>query len=457
MPTLIEDTIAAISTPIGKSGLGVVRLSGEDSREITESIFHSAQPTLKDRTPVLGNIQNSQSGLVLDEAVVTYFRGPRSFTREDVVEISCHGSPVVLKAILNLLVEKGARMATPGEFTLRAYLRGRIDLMQAEGIRDLIEAKTLFQAQVARQQASGSLSKRVQPIKESLINLIALLEAGIDFADDDVSILPDLEINSRLDDIIANLLDLDDSFSVGRLINAGLTVAIVGRPNVGKSSLFNAILNQNRAIVSEIPGTTRDIISETGDLGGMPIRWLDTAGIHNSSDQLENIGVNKSKEVLAEADRVLLVLDGSVDLTEEDQELLGSIKKQPFFLVINKNDLRQRLTNEQFSSLKGLVVKVSSLTGEGIDSLRTLLLGELTGQPSLEQDGAFLSNFRQKHQVEQALKAIRESLETFKKKMPHEVFLIDLHRGLKALDGLTGETTIEDILGNIFSTFCIGK
>ncbi len=457
MPTLIEDTIAAISTPIGKSGVGVIRLSGQDSRKITESVFYSAQQTLQDHTPVLGNIQSSQSEPVLDEAVVTYFREPRSFTREDVVEISCHGSPVVLKAVLNLLIEKGARMATPGEFTLRAYLRGRIDLMQAEGIRDLIEAKTLFQAQVARQRASGSLSKRVKPIKESLINLIALLEAGIDFADDDVSILPDLEIDRRLDDIIVSLLELDNSFSVGRLIQEGLTVAIVGRPNVGKSSLFNSILNQNRAIVSEIPGTTRDIVSETSDLEGMPIRWLDTAGIRTSSSRLENIGVDRSKEVLAEADRVLLVFDGSVGLTKEDRALLSVIKKQPFFLVINKIDLDQKLTQKQLPRLKVPILRVSSLTGDGIDSLRTLLLGELAGHSTLEQDGAFLSNFRQKQQVEEALKATKESLHSFKKEMPHEVFLIDLHRALKALNGLTGETTIEDILGNIFSTFCIGK
>ena len=234
-------------------------------------------------------------------------------------------------------------------------------------------------------------------------------------------------------------------------------VAIVGRPNVGKSSLFNKILDQNRAIVSEIPGTTRDIISETSNLEGMPIRWLDTAGIRDSSSRLENIGVDRSKEVLGEVDRVLLVFDGSVSLTEEDKALLSTIRKQPFFLVINKIDLDQKLTQKQLPPLKEPIVRVSSLTGDGIGSLKALLLGELADHSALEQDGAFLSNFRQKQQVEEALKATKGSLRSFKQEMPHEVFLIDLHRALKSLNGLTGETTIEDILGNIFSTFCIGK
>ncbi len=457
MPTLIDDTIAAIATPIGKSGIGVIRLSGRDSRAITESVCARPQPALQDHTTALRRIKHIKTGKILDQAMVTYFQAPRSFTTEDVVEIGCHGSPVVLRAVLGVLLEAGARMATPGEFTLRAYLRGRIDLVQAEGIRDLIEAKTLFQAQVARQQAEGSLSRRLRPVKESLVQLIALLEAGIDFADDDVPVLSNRAIEKELHPLLGSLEEMEASFSLGRLVSDGLTAAIVGRTNVGKSTLFNVLLKQERAIVNENPGTTRDVIAEGTELGGIPVQWLDTAGIRSSVDPVERIGIDKTREVLADADKVVLVLDGSADLTDEDGRLLHQVRQRPCCLVINKIDLPQRIQTERLGVIDSPVIRVSALTGEGIDALKNVLLEELNEGKALEQEGAFVTNVRQQKLIGDSLKALKRGAAAVGQGLPHEVILLDLHGALRALNALTGDTTMEDILGNIFSTFCIGK
>ena len=457
MANLIDDTIAAISTPIGKSGIGVIRLSGQDARKITESVLSAPHRDLQDHTTTLRSIRCGRSGRILDEIMVTYFQAPRSFTREDVVEIGCHGSPVVLKAVLGLLLESGARMATPGEFTLRAYFRGRIDLVQAEGIRAIIEAKTLFQAQIGRQQASGSLSRRISPVKKALVQLVAMLEAGIDFADDDVPITSDEEIERQLKSISGSLASLEASFSLGRLVSEGLSVAIVGRTNVGKSTLFNSILAQDRSIVSATPGTTRDVVAESGELEGVPVRWMDTAGIRGTADSTEKIGIEKTKETLADADKVLLVLDGSAELTEQDLGLYGEVRNQPFCLVINKIDRPQRLQEARLGKINGPIVRVSALTGEGVDGLKDILVGELEHLPMLEQEGAFVTNLRQQGLIGEALAALAAAASSLRQGLPHEVILLDLHGALRALNGLTGETTVEDILENIFATFCVGK
>ena len=457
MPTLIDDTIAAIATPMGKSGVGMIRLSGENAREIAETVCGCPGNSFRDRTTRLHRIRHPKTGEVLDQAMVTYFRAPRSFTAEDVVEISCHGSPVVLEAVMAVLLESGARMATPGEFTLRAYLRGRIDLVQAEAIRDLVEAKTLFQARVARQQAEGSLSRRLAPIKELLVQLIALLEAGIDFADDDVPVLGEEVLQGQLQQVVAGLQEFKAGFGRGRLLGSGFTVAVVGRTNVGKSSLFNTVINQERAIVNNTPGTTRDVVAEDAQLGGVPVRWLDTAGFRSSKDPVERIGISKSREVLADADRLLLVLDGSVDLTEEDRRLLDELKQQTFCLVINKIDLPQRLQGEEMKAIEVPVVRVSALTGEGVETLKQVLLEDLGLGKPVEQEGALVTNLRQQEQIREALKALSRATGATDQGLPHELILLDLHTALSALNKLTGETGIEDILGRIFETFCVGK
>jgi tRNA modification GTPase len=454
MPTLIEDTIAAISTPLGKSGLGVIRLSGQDSRRITLSLFSAPHNDLQDRVPVLGNLFEPSTGDVIDQAVVTYFQAPRSFTREDLVEISCHGSPVILKGVLGLALEAGARLASPGEFTLRAFLRGRIDLVQAEAIRDLIEAQTLFQVKVAQEQATGSISRRVRPVKEQLVRLIALLEAGIDFAEDDVSVLAEAEIGRRLSDIEAGLVPLRASFVLGKIVSSGLSIALAGRPNVGKSSVFNALLQEERAIVTEIPGTTRDLVSETTQIQGIPVRLMDTAGICKANDLVEQLGIDRSVEALADADQVLFIVDGSEPWTALDADILGRLEGRPYRLVVNKVDLAQQLDERSLRSGARTVCRVSAKTGQGIDDLRQALFTEYG---LVEGHAGLVTNVRHEQLICGALVALDKSQKSLTIGMPHEVILLDLYSALKAMNALTGETTVEDILGNIFSTFCIGK
>jgi len=454
MPTLIEDTIAAISTPLGKSGLGVIRLSGKDSRRIALSLFSAPHNNIEDRVPVLGRVFEPSTGDVIDQAVVTYFQAPRSFTREDLVEISCHGSPVILKGILRLALEAGARLASPGEFTLRAFLRGRIDLVQAEAIRDLIEARTLFQVKVAQEQLTGSISRRVRPAKDGLVQLISLLEAGIDFAEDDVSVLPEAEVGRRLSDIEAGLVPLRASFALGKIVSSGLSIALAGRPNVGKSSVFNALLHEDRSIVTEIPGTTRDLVSETTQIQGIPVRLMDTAGIREANDRVEQLGIDRSVEALADADQVLFIVDGSEPWTTLDAEILLRLEGRSYLLVVNKVDLAQELDEQSLPLGAKLVCRVSAKTGQGIDDLRRALFKEYGLQ---EGQGGLVTNLRQEHLIESTLVALEKCQKSLTNQMPHEVILLDLYSALKALNALTGETTVEDILDNIFSTFCIGK
>jgi tRNA modification GTPase len=457
MPTLIDDTIAAISTPLGKSGLGVIRMSGKDSRSITLSLFSASKQDLHDRLPVLGHLREPRTGEVIDQVIVTFFQSPHSFTREDVVEISCHGSPVVLKTVLGLLLESGARLATPGEFTLRAFLRGRIDLLQAEAIHDLIEAQTLFQAKVALQQAYGSLSRSLKPIKEQLVRLISLLEAGIDFAEDDVSVLPQTEVERHLEPIEAGLKRLQASFGFGKIVSAGLTIAIIGRPNVGKSSVFNALLQEERAIVTEIPGTTRDLICETMQIRGIPVRLVDTAGIREADDRVERLGVDRSVGALADADRILFVVDGSELLREEDFRILARLTDRPFFLVINKTDLPQCVDAGSIKRQAQAVLSVSAKTTQGIEALKQALFEEYGPERLLENEPGLVTSVRQERSISESLVALSKGHKSLTMQMPHEVVLLDLYSALRSLNTLTGETTIEDILGNIFSTFCIGK
>src|ERR1044071_8568717 len=318
----LDDTIVAIATPPGRGGIGVVRLAGPEARSIACSMLRLKHELAAGRA-VFGEVIEPATGERIDEAVVTFFAKPHSYTADDVVEISAHGAPVVLRHIVELATGGGARLAEPGEFTMRAFLNGRIDLTQAEAVRDLIESQTLFQAKVAAQQLGGALSHRLQPIKNELIKLIALLEAGIDFAEDDVSVPRDAVILDRIAKVRLPLEELAASFGYGKIVHEGLTLAIVGRPNVGKSSLFNRLVERERAIVTATPGTTRDLVTETVALGGIPIKLVDTAGIRHSTDEAESIGIRKSYEALSEADLALVVLDSTQEGSAEGAELLG--------------------------------------------------------------------------------------------------------------------------------------
>jgi tRNA modification GTPase len=471
----LDDTIIAVATPPGRGGIGVVRLSGSQAYSIATSLLRlkdGLQPTraivcdLVDigapnteavvrREPVV----NTRGRL--DEVVATYFRKPHSYTSEDVVEISAHGSPVVLRRIVELAQEHGARLAEPGEFTMRAFLNGRIDLTQAEAVRDLIESQTLFQAKVAAQQLDGAVSKRLKPAKEKLVELIAVLEAGIDFAEDDVSVLPWEQIRERVASVRGPLEELSQSFAYGKIVHEGLTLAIVGRPNVGKSSLFNRLVEHERAIVTATPGTTRDLVSETVALGGIPVRLVDTAGIRRALDEAESIGIRKSMEALADADMVLVVLDSSAGLTPEDHDLLAQAARRSAIAVENKWDL---MTEESGSGRDGELaniglrrVRTSATTGQGIEELRSEILKQIAPNNGSQVESGFLTSARHGALVRDSLAALAAAESAVENRIPHEMLLLDLYNALRPLDEITGATTNDDILNLIFSTFCIGK
>jgi tRNA modification GTPase len=390
----------------------------------------------------------------IDEVVVIYFAKPHSYTTDDVIEISAHGSPVVLRHIVELCVAAGARLAEPGEFTSRAFLNGRIDLTQAEAVRDVIDCQTVYQAKVAAQQLDGALSRRLQPIKQNLVQLIAQLEAGIDFADDDVSILPDSVILQHIAHLQTPLEQLRASFAYGKIVHEGLTLAIVGRPNVGKSSLFNQLVERERAIVTATPGTTRDLVTETVAIGGIPVRLVDTAGIRHSLDEAESIGIRKSKEALADADLVLVVLDASQEDAAEDAKLTAQASIRPTIVVENKIDLQ---ITAQRSGNRAPDVRTSALTGKGVAELRAQILQHIRGSIGAEAEHGFLTNVRHRGLIEDSLSALEAAKKAVALKIPHEMLLLDLYNALRPLDAITGATTTDDILNLIFSTFCIGK
>jgi tRNA modification GTPase len=449
----LDDTIVALATPPGRGGIGVVRLSGPAARDIAGSMLRRRQ-ALEPSRAVFSELVEPSTGTRIDEAVVTYFAKPHSYTTDDVVEISAHGSPVVLRHVVELATAAGARLAEPGEFTMRAFLNGRIDLAQAEAVRDLIESQTLYQAQVAAQQLEGALSRRLRPIKKKLVDLIAAMEAGIDFAEDDVAVLPSQEIIARLAEVREPLEQLRASFAYGKIVHQGLTLAIVGRPNVGKSSLFNRLVERERAIVTAAPGTTRDLVTETVALGGIPLKLIDTAGIRHSTDEAESIGIRKSYEALSDADMVLVVLDSSHELSGEDRELLGACEGRRALAVANKVDLAPQRVLEVDGTK---VFRTSAATGEGIDSLRQEILNQVSGHAGGEQETGFLTNIRHQRLVEESLASLEAAHHAAAGKIPHEMIMLDLYGSLRPLDAITGETTTDDILNLIFSSFCIGK
>ena len=391
----------------------------------------------------------------IDEVVVTYFAKPHSYTTDDIIEISAHGSPVVLRHVVELALARGARLAEPGEFTMRAFLNGRIDLTQAEAVRDLIESQTLYQAKVAAQQLEGALSRRLQPIKQKLVELIAVLEAGIDFAEDDVSVLPAEQILEHISAVRAPLQELSASFAYGKLVHEGLTLAIVGRPNVGKSSLFNRLVESDRAIVTATPGTTRDLVTETVALGGIPVKLVDTAGIRRALDEAEGIGIRKSMEALADADLVLVVLDSSEPAGDEDHQLLALVAGRTAILVENKADKVSSQFQVPSSQLPR--VRVSALTGEGVPELRAEILRQVGGEFEGRGETGCLTNTRHQGLVCDSLAGLDASGVAVRGKVPHEMVLLDLYSALRPLDEITGATTNDDILNLIFSRFCIGK
>jgi tRNA modification GTPase len=451
-------TIAAVATPAGFGGIGVIRLSGSESIPLVRRLFvHGDESSLTPNHASLHQIVNPETGQLVDEAIVTFFQAPHSFTGEDVVEISGHGSPVLLAEVLRLLISLGASPAEPGEFSLRAFFNGRMDLAQAEAIKDLIHAQTTYQAQLAARQLRGELSRQLKPIKEGLVNLIVHFESAVEFVEDDLDPLDAARFSGELDSMIERISRLAGSYRIGRVIRSGFKLALIGRPNVGKSSVFNSLLGRDRAIVTSIPGTTRDAVTEALAIRGIPVELVDTAGIRETVDLVEQLGVERTRSAVSEADLVVAVLDASVDSIEEDLLLIDQLPVHLY--VLNKCDLEIMVPEAGLSALaeKAPVLKVSALTGDGIEELKNCIYQQITAGTSSIVESAIITSERHFAALEQTRESLRRAQEDLHVGLTEEVVLANLHEALRSLGVITGETLIADLINQIFATFCIGK
>jgi tRNA modification GTPase len=439
-------TIVALSTPPGRGAIAVVRLSGNQSLAIVRALAPEWHD-VKVRYATLVRLRSSATQETLDDVLVTYFKGPHSVTGEDLVEISCHGSPTIVRQILDETLSKGARLADPGEFTLRALKNGKINLAQAEAVRDLIAAQTEAAVKQASRQIGGELSRTLSAFEESLTKVIVLLESALEFVEDD---LPANELEAVMELLASTQKGLDDlakSYSAGRLLQQGIKVAIVGSPNVGKSSLFNRLVEHDRAIVTHIPGTTRDTLSHAIDIGGIPVILIDTAGVRETADSVESLGIERTKRAMSDADLVLQVVDSS----DPSTKLLDDLTT-PAILVLNKSDLGPSQVDPQDS----VSVEISALTGDGLQALRAAILQSLNRGES-SNEGLLITNARHFDLLNQASTEMDQAIELLRWKASEELVLEPLHNALRYLGQITGETTSDEILGQIFATFCIGK
>ena len=449
----MSNTIVALATPLGRSGIGVIRLSGKDALSIVRKLVSDENFSPKPRFAALQKIYDPETTDLLDETIITYFQSPQSFTGEDVVEISCHGSPVVLRQIIDFCLKLDARMAEAGEFSLRALANGRMNLSQAEAIRDLIDAQTVAAARQSVRQLRGELSNQLQPLKDNLLDIIVVLESSLEFVEDDLPDFQTQNIRQKLMAVIDELRNMASTFQAGKLLREGLKIALVGRPNVGKSSLFNALLGQERAIVTEIAGTTRDQIREKFTINDIPISLIDTAGLRETSDIVESIGVERSKSAMVDADLVVVLLDGSEDLTSEDEKIISQVIELNHIIVINKSDLPQSIVTP---ADKSKMVRVSAKTGGGLENLKRAIVEPFDSQ-DIDNTGFLISDARHNDLLLRAKSEIETSVRLIDEKMSEEIILIGLHNAMLFFGQVTGETTTEDMLTRIFSTFCIGK
>lgn len=459
-------TIAAIATPPGYGGIGVIRVSGRDALSLVLPLLRSPRGDsrpIDDRTAfqpmrsALWTLFDPQSNVLIDEAVVTWYKSPHSFTGEEVVEISCHGSPVVLGEVLRVLVAAGARLAEPGEFSRRAFFNRRLDLVQAEAINDLIHAQTSYQARLAARQVRGELSRQLQPFRQGLIELIVQLESTVEFVEDDLDPVNLARVLDNLSRLIAAIERMAGSYRIGRIVRTGVRLALVGLPNVGKSSVFNALLGRDRAIVTSIPGTTRDTLSESISLNGLPINLIDTAGIRETDDPIERIGVERTRSALVDADLILAVIESGSLLPAEELELL---KGEPVAIfVINKTDLGPVLNRRMIEEVAAgrPVVEISAVTGEGLAELRESLFRLLVEDIRFTDESMIVTNERQHQALLDALVHLRAAASDLEAGFTEEVALDNLHLALRSLGLISGETLIGDIINQIFATFCIGK
>ena len=458
------DTIAAISTAVGEAGIGIVRLSGKDATSIANNIFKGINDkTLADtenRKMAYGHIIDNINGdQIVDEVLIVSMKAPHTYTREDVVEIYCHGGIIPVKKILELLLNNGARLAEAGEFTKRAFLNGRLDLSQAEAVIDIIKAKTDKSFQVSIDQLEGSLSRKVNGIRDIILSMIAHVEVSIDFPEDDIEEITYEELEEKGNRVFHGIKNLLATSDRGKILREGLNTTILGKPNVGKSSLLNAMLRENRAIVTDIPGTTRDIIEEYLNIDGIPLKIIDTAGIRDTEDIVEKIGVDRAMDTIESADLIIAVFDGSRDLSEEDYNIIKLIKDKKSLVLLNKTDLPNKYTVEHLEKLlEGIDIISASITNEvGIDELEDRIKRMFySGEIALDSD-VIVTNIRHKNQLEKALKNMENALNDIKSLVPLDCIEVDLRDCWENLGEISGDTISEDILDKIFSEFCIGK
>lgn len=450
-----SDTIVAIATPPGRGGLGVIRISGPDAERIARKLI-DRRKSLTPRHATFATLRfdvESAPRADIDHVVVTYFAAPASFTGEDTVEISAHGSPVILNSIVRAAIDAGARLAEPGEFTLRAFLNGKLDLIQAEAVADLVDAVTPLQARAAFDQLEGTLTSRINAIDQELFDVIAKLEASLDFPDEGYHFVAPKEGQDVIAGVIEKINLLLDQSARGRLVREGAQVAIVGAPNVGKSSLFNALLNTNRAIVTAIPGTTRDLVTERADIGGLSLSLIDTAGVRETSDVVEQEGVSRARETIGVADLTIVVLDRSRPIGSDDRELLAATSPGRRLVVLNKIDLPAALLLDEFGRD---VVEISARSGAGIDRLIDAIGSTLQSSAPL-RDTPAITNVRHTVLLERAKDSLARAAEALASQVPEEFPLLDLQEASAALQEITGKRTSDDLLRHIFERFCIGK
>lgn len=454
-----EDTIAAIATAAGEGGIGIIRISGDEALEILNKVFVPVSGKIKNRIMSYGHIIDSRTGKLIDEVMAVYMKGPHSYTTEDIVEIQCHGSSVSLRKILALVLAHGARLAERGEFTKRAFLNGRLDLSQAEAVIDLVRAKTDKTFDVALNQLEGIFSEKIKEIRADLVDVLVNLTVNIDYPDEDIEEMTYEKLEVSLNDIKSKIKKLLDTADTGRIIRDGLKVSIVGKPNVGKSSLMNAIMGENRAIVTDIPGTTRDTIEETVTVKNIPIVLTDTAGIHDTEDVIEQIGIEKSKESFNNSDLVIFVTDASASLEDEDYEIIKYIGNRKSIVLLNKQDKGCKTTSSQISEIlpQAVVIESSLIEGKGIDELGDVIEKLVYNGEVKQSDNILVTNVRHQNLLEEGYKCMSDALNMTDMRQPLEFIEIDVNRCYEALGEITGETAVSDIIDKVFERFCLGK
>jgi tRNA modification GTPase len=460
-----DDTIAAVSTPLGEGGIGIVRLSGRASLQITAKIFSSpgnkSLKDLKSHRIIYGYVNDPSSGKKIDEVLVTVMRAPHSYTKEDVVEINCHGGMITLRKTLDMALKHGARLAEPGEFTQRAFINGRIDLSQAEAVLDLIRSRSDESRRIALEQLQGGISETITGLRNRLTDICVDVEAYIDFPEDEIETASERNLLESTRDIGQGLRTLLKTYDEARFFREGLYTAIVGRPNVGKSSLLNALLKKERAIVTEMPGTTRDVIEECLNIKGLPLRIMDTAGIREVEDMVEREGVKRSLKSIENADLVMAILDQSEPLQPEDFEIIEKVKDKNTIFVLNKCDLRRKIDKKSFQSCVVhpvcCILEISATRGDGIEELKETIFNSCLKDWKEERDGVVVTNIRHKLSIERAEASVGRAAHALTGNQPLEIVALELRDALDRLGEIVGVVTTEDILNKIFSDFCIGK